>query len=66
MSRSDLVSIIALVVGVVLSLTGILLAANGSPAGIWVLVAGVLLFGVVKFSINAAQLRRARRANTLK
>ena len=66
MSRSDLVSIIALVVGVALSLTGIILATNGSPAGIWVLVAGVLLFGVVKFSINAAQLRRARRASRLK
>jgi hypothetical protein len=62
MSRTDLVSIIALVVGVALSLTGILLATNGSPAGIWVLIAGVLLFGVVKFSINAAQLRRARRS----
>jgi len=66
MSRSDLVSIIALVVGVALSLTGIILATSGSPAGIWVLVAGVLLFGVVKFSINAAQLRRARRASRLK
>jgi hypothetical protein len=66
MSRSDLVSIIALVVGVALSLTGIILATNGSPAGIWILVAGVLLFGVVKFSINAAQLRRARRANRRK
>jgi len=66
MSRSDLVSIIALVVGVALSLTGIILATNGSPAGIWVLIAGVLLFGVVKFSINAAQLRRARRASRLK
>lgn len=66
MSRSDLISIIALVVGVALSLTGIILATNGSPAGIWVLIAGVLLFGVVKFSINAAQLRRARRASRLK
>ena len=66
MSRSDLVSIIALVVGIALSLTGIILATNGSPAGIWVLIAGVLLFGVVKFSINAAQLRRARRASRLK
>lgn len=65
MNRSDLVSIIALVVGVALSLTGIILATNGSPAGIWVLIAGVLLFGVVKFSINAAQLRRARRASRL-
>lgn len=66
MSRTDLVSIIALVVGVALSLTGIILATSGSPAGIWVLVAGVVLFGVVKFSINAAQLRRARRASRLK
>jgi len=63
MSRSDLYSLVALGVGIVLSLTGIILATNGSPAGIWVLVAGVVLFGVVKFSINAAQLRRARRAH---
>ena len=66
MSRTDLASIIALAAGAILALTGIILATNGSPAGIWVLVAGVVLFGVVKFSINAAQLRRARRASKLK
>ena len=63
MTRSDLYSLIALGVGIVLSLTGIILATSGSPAGIWVLISGVVLFGVVKFSINAAQLRRARRAH---
>jgi hypothetical protein len=65
MTRSELISIIALGVGVVLALTGVILAANGSPAGIWVLVAGVVFFGAVKLSFNIASIRRARRIGRL-
>jgi len=63
MTTTDKVSITALAVGLVFAITGMVLAFSGNQAGIWVLVAGVVLFAAVKVTQNFLLARRAIRRN---
>ena len=63
MTANERISIIALAVGFVFAITGMIMAFSGNDAGIWVLVTGVALFGVVKVVQNVVIVRRALRKN---
>ena len=63
MTANERISIIALAVGFVFAITGMIMAFSGNNAGIWVLVTGVALFGVVKVVQNVVIVRRALRKN---
>ena len=63
MTANERISIIALAVGFVFAITGMTMAFSGNDAGIWVLVTGVALFGVVKVVQNVVIVRRALRKN---
>jgi len=65
MTTTDKVSITALAVGLVFVISGMALAFADNPAGIWVMVAGVVLFAGVKFTQNFIVVRRALRKNRL-
>ncbi|MGV8884944.1 MAG: hypothetical protein ACOH1T_05065 [Microbacteriaceae bacterium] len=65
MTTSERVSITALAVGLIFAIAGMIMAVNGNGAGIWVLVTGVGLFGVVKIAQNIILIRRALRKNRL-